>query len=724
VNINVLKNNEIINKYDLSKEVQGLAGQSLTFFIGRAKHCQIHIDDMQISREHAQLIFKNNEWYVKKVSEFADLKLNSSDVNESKLSNGDMIGIGSYLLMVQLPVINVEPVQTLEAKPSSDIISEKIDFKEATVNETATIDAEIKEETSTATETAPQEGLEGNVNLGEGFEEGAQTASVQEAAQLADLPMDLQVDGQSEGAVVPADDGDSTRVVQSFAKIELELFGEHAPYDKFTVEAQESFIGRDKEKCQIVLADSEVSSVHAVIRKTKIGLTLEDLQSGNGTILNGSRINKAELTNNDEFIIGSTTFTVKITSDFMSKEEDRLMPVETNQVVEVEEVVEEVVEQSVDDLVGGANAADQEKSPLKRMWKDPKKRKMLIIGGVLLAVLMLVPDEEQPADNKDKAKSAKGSGLGSGSGLGAKTKKRSPEEEQFLSATYQLGQELFNTGKYPEAITELEKVKRVDPDYKSVKELIELASEGLRKIEELEKKRQADIEKAERQKRVKELVEKAKEATKERNVTVAEALYANISELDPENFDVPQLKMELDAWKKEQERIKVEAAQKEAERNRKVGLIQPSKAYYLKKDWYRAILKLEEFLKIKDMDEDLIQEGTKMLEESKDSLKQLVDPLLGKARSMKEGQDLKGAYENYNNILQYDPVNEEALNEMNQIRELLNARSRKIYREAIISESLSLFDDAKEKFQEVQQISPSDSDYYKKATEKLKEYLE
>lgn len=719
-----MKNNEIINKYDLSKEVQGLAGQSLTFFIGRAKHCQIHIDDMQISREHAQLIFKNNEWYVKKVSEFADLKLNSSDVNESKLSNGDMIGIGSYLLMVQLPVINVEPVQTLEAKPSSDIISEKIDFKEATVNETATIDAEIKEETSTATETAPQEGLEGNVNLGEGFEEGAQTASVQEAAQLADLPMDLQVDGQSEGAVVPADDGDSTRVVQSFAKIELELFGEHAPYDKFTVEAQESFIGRDKEKCQIVLADSEVSSVHAVIRKTKIGLTLEDLQSGNGTILNGSRINKAELTNNDEFIIGSTTFTVKITSDFMSKEEDRLMPVETNQVVEVEEVVEEVVEQSVDDLVGGANAADQEKSPLKRMWKDPKKRKMLIIGGVLLAVLMLVPDEEQPADNKDKAKSAKGSGLGSGSGLGAKTKKRSPEEEQFLSATYQLGQELFNTGKYPEAITELEKVKRVDPDYKSVKELIELASEGLRKIEELEKKRQADIEKAERQKRVKELVEKAKEATKERNVTVAEALYANISELDPENFDVPQLKMELDAWKKEQERIKVEAAQKEAERNRKVGLIQPSKAYYLKKDWYRAILKLEEFLKIKDMDEDLIQEGTKMLEESKDSLKQLVDPLLGKARSMKEGQDLKGAYENYNNILQYDPVNEEALNEMNQIRELLNARSRKIYREAIISESLSLFDDAKEKFQEVQQISPSDSDYYKKATEKLKEYLE
>ena len=33
-------------------------------------------------------------------------------------------------------------------------------------------------------------------------------------------------------------------------------------------------------------------------------------------------------------------------------------------------------------------------------------------------------------------------------------------------------------------------------------------------------------------------------------------------------------------------------------------------------------------------------------------------------------------------------------------------------------------EDAKEKFEEVQQISPSDSEYFKKATEKLKEYKE
>ncbi len=61
---------------------------------------------------------------------------------------------------------------------------------------------------------------------------------------------------------------------------------------------------------------------------------------------------------------------------------------------------------------------------------------------------------------------------------------------------------------------------------------------------------------------------------------------------------------------------------------------------------------------------------------------------------------------------------------MDEIRTLLQVRSMKIFREALISESLSRYDEAKEKFQEVQQISPTDSEYYKKATEKLKDYIE
>ena len=57
-------------------------------------------------------------------------------------------------------------------------------------------------------------------------------------------------------------------------------------------------------------------------------------------MLNGVRIIQEQLKSGDEFIIGSTTFTLRVTSDFLKQEKDRLLPVEENQVVEIEEVVE------------------------------------------------------------------------------------------------------------------------------------------------------------------------------------------------------------------------------------------------------------------------------------------------------------------------------------------------------------------------------------------------
>jgi len=750
MNISVLKNNQIVCQVDLAKEIQGIGKGPLSFYVGRSEQCHICLDDMMISREHAKITFQNGGWSIEKISTLSDVMINGQSINQAAIKSGDVINIGPYLLNIfiqDMPkhesieaqkeevsglaiedenkeiteVTKPEQTQTVAEIEVEQPLDEEISSQDLDIGEDETekeLSSEILDDHEAEEETIDPEDAFGD-DVSSGFEEstsGEDSLPLNEESQLIEDGDSFAMEESSESS-----DEEGTRVFQSFVKIELDLFGEFAPYDKFVIEQPSVYIGRDAEKCQIVLNDPEVSTVHAVINKSNANCTIEDLQSGNGTLLNGSRINKSELSNGDEFIIGNTTFTVHISSDFMQNEEKRLMPVEENQVVEVEEIVE--VENDFEDGAEGENPASQEKSLIKRIWKDPKKRKKLIIGGALLMALMMFMEEDPPPPVAGK------NGQGKVDGKNAKVvkeqkKKYTKEQEEFLSSTYLLAKDLFDTGKYPEAIVELEKIKRVDPDYKETKQLIELASEGLRKLEELEKKRQAEIERKERLEKVKELVVKAKDAVKEKQVTLAEALFNKILEMDPENFDIPQLKLELDAWKKEQERLRVEEAQKIAERNRKVALLQPSKTYYLKKDWYRAILKLEEFLKIKDMDEDLTQEATKMLDESKTSLKEIVDPLIGKARSLKEGQDLKGAYEHYNQVLYYDPINLEALNEMQDIRELLNARSRKIYREGLISESLSLFDDAKEKFQEVQQVSPTDSDYYKKATDKLKDYLE
>jgi pSer/pThr/pTyr-binding forkhead associated (FHA) protein/tetratricopeptide (TPR) repeat protein len=546
----------------------------------------------------------------------------------------------------------------------------------------------------------------------------------------ANYPVETSGDeggGSSEGTVV----------FSGFATYELHLLGEAAPYDRFVITDNETFIGRNKDKCQIFLDDQEVSGVHAVIKRTRISCTLEDLNSSNGTLVNGQRINSIDLLNGDEFVIGSTTFSVHVKSDLIQEESGRLMPVEEGQEITREEIVEEEVEFEAGadgapiDFSDGTASAPKSKSLFD--LKDPAKRKkLLIIAVILFGAYMMLGEEETPQTAKDpKANQAKENSNLLNKDVkptpdpkAAEKKVIDPEKLKEISFLYEKAKAHNDVGEYDQAIIELKRYYDIYPDYKSTRMLMDKAKLGVAKLAEADRKIKEEAERKERKMQVEAILEKAKEAVKERQAQVAEALFGQILEKDPENLDVPQLKMELDAWKKEQEKIALEKAQKEAERKRQLNLLQPGKTAYLKKDWNVAIGKLEDFLRNKDMDEDLIKEASSMLTESKNNLNDIIAPLLGQARSLKEGQDLKGAYQIYSEILKKEPSNSEAITEMGDIRNILDDRAKKIYREALISENLSLFDEAKEKFQEVQQNTPTDSEYYKKASEKLRNYLE
>ena len=753
--LSVSKNNIPFEDFDLTSELT-MTGQGLSFLIGRSPECHVLLDDKMVSREHAVLSFVDGKWKIKQLSEFAPLHLNGNLINESELNNGDMLTIGPFsavcfISQTSIPVEESEPVEevtpdevddtpsftetvALSPEAATEEVEEVLDNNEDEESELVSeggssqigeatsffsgenSDVEFPEEND-GTETFGEDGAEGDEYSDEYADDG-------DYNEEDDYGLDEDYD----------DDDDKTQVLQSFASFALELFGEFAPYDKYNIEDTEVIIGRDPAKCQIVLNDPEVSSTHAKLKKNNITCMLEDLQSGNGTILNGERINQTVLTNHDEFIIGSTTFTFHVGSDFLDKEKDRLMPVEENQTVEVEEVVEvssdyEGEEGEFEEVEAGEFGAVQDTGPKslfsKEALKDPAQRKKLIyiVAGLLLLVVFLSPDPDTDTSEKNKKKNAKLE-KGAKKKLSKPKIKLNPEQLEFVDAQYLLATELVETGKYEQAILEIDKMKQVIAEYKNSNQLYNVAKTGLAKIEELERKRREEIRRKERLAKVAKLVVKAKEATKERQETFARSLFQEILSLDPENFDVPQLKLELDEWRKEKDRIAVEKAQREAERKRQVKELAPGKNYYLKGQWHSATLKLESFLRLQGMDDDLVKEASKMLKESKENLGNVIGPLLGKARSLSEGQDLKGAYETYNKILEFDPTHSEALNEMDTIRETLHTRSKKVFREAIIAESLSLFNEAKEKFQEVQQISPSDSDYYKKATVKLKDYLE
>ncbi|NOT79074.1 MAG: FHA domain-containing protein [Bacteriovoracaceae bacterium] len=784
--LGVLKRSQQIQEIDLGSDVLAQDSSEAIFLIGRSKECHIVLDDKKISREHAKLIHKNSHWRIEKVSPENNCQINGENFDSHELESGDVFTVEGFSIVfsdikksesiVQISGRKIETSAVAAVDDFNDFIeqpSQKNIEQKSNVIDEVDVRNDVKNREDQHAKNAiaefdidvssdPEETIDANstreigveeynldkktsnedsefldepseeINLDMALAEARHDISdskivINESSQIASSETEENLSYSLEN-IDSGNDDDSTRVIQSFATIHLELFGETAPYDRYIIEKEKTFIGRDPRKCQIILNDTEVSTVHAVITRNNILLTLEDLNSSNGTIYNGDRVNKVALNHNDEFVIGGVTFTVKVRSEFLKEESATLMAVDENQTVEVEEIVEvEADEGDQFDALGDVVSNEPpEKSILKRIWKDEAQRKKLIyvlVAGVLMWVLF--GEEDKKDLPQPKAKVTEGKKAVPTPRSNGQSKKLSEEQRRSLSATYEIGKAHYNNGRYREALSELQKIAAIDPNFNpSLQSLIALSKEGLQKIEDSEKERLAKIQAAERKAKVLSLLETAREYTRDRRVDLANSTFNEITQIDPENFEVSKMKLELEDWQKERQRKELEEVQKKKEREDKVEKLKPGRSLFLQNEWFKAISKLEDFLRIKDMDDDLTTEATDMLKKSREELSSAVAPLIGKAKSLLEGQDLKSAYEVYQQILRIEPSNTEALNQISDIRDQLTIRARKIYREAIIAESLTLFQDAKEKFQEVQQISPVDTDYYKKATEKLKNYLE
>ncbi len=752
--LNVLKKSQSIQEIDLGKDVFDQDYSETVFLIGRSKDCHIFLDDKKISREHLKIIHRSGKWFVEKVQTENAAQVNGDDFNRHELEDGDVVTIESFSISVhetkksphpvEKPII-VQPI--IQSSPSS---SEKVTETKKSQSTATDINlkvlkndiGEVTKEIELNELTEPTADLsvpvaEDSVELASedlfadySGNEPAAEDDVQFSEEPNEEILNMGADGDANYSLENIDNGsddESTKIIQSFANVHLELFGDTAPYDKFILDKDKVYIGRDPAKCQIVLNDTEVSTVHALITKNNVMITLEDLNSSNGTLYRGDRINKVTLGHNDEFVIGGVTFTLKFRSEFLKGESSTLMAVDENQTVEVEEIIEVQAEEGeqIDALGDMVENAPLEKSLIKRFLKNDEQRKKVLYIGVALVLGWVMLDEDKPPAPAVSITKSKTPKKKKAAPIITGQVKLTDEQRQSLSAYYEIGKDHYNNGRYREALQELQKVAAVDPQFNtSLQSLIALSKEGLSKIEQQEKEREAAILAAARKVKVKELMEKAREYTKERQVELAQSVFNEVMQVEPENLEVPKLKRELENWQKDKEKAEQEIIEKKREREAKIEKLKPAKTLYLQKEWFRAISKLEEFLKVKDMDEDLTTEATEMLKISREELSSAVNPLIGKAKSLMEGQDLKGAYEVYQQILRVEPSNNEALNQMGDIKEQLTNRARKIYREAIISESLSLFQDAKEKFQEVQQISPVDSEYYKKATDKLRDYLD
>jgi pSer/pThr/pTyr-binding forkhead associated (FHA) protein len=78
---------------------------------------------------------------------------------------------------------------------------------------------------------------------------------------------------------------------------------------EYELNSEETLIGRNP-TTDVTLLDENISREHSIIvfDEETGGYTIEDLQSTNGTKVNGKRVRSAELVDDDEIEIGSTRF--------------------------------------------------------------------------------------------------------------------------------------------------------------------------------------------------------------------------------------------------------------------------------------------------------------------------------------------------------------------------------------------------------------------------------
>ena len=100
--LHVYKNNQLLDEVDLTDEIVGVEDQHTSFFIGRDKSCHLVIDDIMVSREHAELIYEKGRWVLKSITNANSISilLNGAVVNENELKNGDVIGIGLFQIII------------------------------------------------------------------------------------------------------------------------------------------------------------------------------------------------------------------------------------------------------------------------------------------------------------------------------------------------------------------------------------------------------------------------------------------------------------------------------------------------------------------------------------------------------------------------------------------------------------------------------------------------
>jgi pSer/pThr/pTyr-binding forkhead associated (FHA) protein len=567
-------------------------------------------------------------------------------------------------------------------------------------------------------------------------------------------------------AMVPASDktgamdmnaeGDGrTRFVQAGVSALFRMEPGSANLDEFLMEKDVALFGRGS-NCDVVLTEKKASRKHFEVRRQGLSFFLKDLNSANGTVVNGNAVTETELVAGDLIQVGESKIQFSIENKEFFARQDQFLPVPAHlsaaQAIDPNALAggDPNAPQAVGPDGLPITPSDQELGPdgtplppkpnsstdfighAKYKWaKIPKAQRIryiaIFVVFALISAMLGGPDEDPVKKKPQKLVDANGKVI-------RRYEDLTPKNQKFVKDNYKdllAAHEKKDFSKMSDAARNI--LSLVD-EYNDTKSYEAIAKRGLEQIEE-EKRRK---ENEERQRKVREEVaalETKGEAVFERALKDAHAepeLQSIIQEIyakDPNNHKAAEWKQRVKDQRDEEKKAAELAQQREQLRQKAEDEYSRVEKIYKAEKYIEAIKEADKLADVGWSEKDYLDKVEKLKADIRTSLKNVLDPLLTEARNQRqEGGDLVKARDKYNEVLRIDTINEEARRGLADIRQVLLLRAKRFYSEGILAESISDLQEAKEKYEKCLRTAPDDlnlppnQDYRARCRRKLVRY--
>lgn len=655
--------------------------------IGRSEFCDLVLEGKDISRSHLELRVTESAVYITNMSSTGQVKLNGERVETGEIKDGDRIQLGGHTVLFQiksddLPVSNDPPVP---AFPQFEI-------------------AEEPEELQFGSPDAP-----------------APKAEV--GAEIKEFPLEPQYASreiQVEGALAlktENTDLENQAVVAKLIFTEGPLAGSEIP-----VQGYEMTMGRSR-KADIYLADDKLSRKHAKISRVGQGYRLIDLQSRNGTYVNGVRVLEHPLNSFDVVELGRTKFKFLI----LDVEVGGLEQGGPIQLVDRGDPTKSI------QLVAEPHAAPPEEfSPRPKepaVKKGGLRKNIILIGAVLIlvAVLLNLPKGE----NQDVAKTPTGEAIPPAKITGTadanlppamppELSDLTPEAQRKAEGHYNTALRYQAKEDFENAYTEIKELHKMLPYYKESKKLEGFLIKKLKEkqkevaIENMSKNRNAEIQ---------IYLEEGLEYLKQGDFARAEEAFNNILVLDPTNDTAAKGVRAAQLKIKDIEQLPPEVDPEMEKRKLVAQLLEQAVARFEERAYQETINLAEKARMIEIKGEtEYLNQAKQLIDKARLQQKEEFEPFLIQAKEKFAEGDYNLSRDLCDEMLKRDKSYDAAQECSLRARKQLNRLAKEAYTHGYILESMNRIEEAKQYWNRAKNYVRPGDPYFEKIQRKLDSY--